>query len=155
MASFHRDALTLSAEVFAVVGVADVVLRQLIALTNLATAAANASRTAREMRVRLHSLAGAILAVRTWAESYAGSDFATRDNQRISANVTETLFQCSTRLGAISKNLHDVESRASGTLARFWTGFRFARDEQAHHQAMTDLMSYTSALQLAMQSRQG
>ncbi|KAH7347286.1 hypothetical protein B0T11DRAFT_322085 [Plectosphaerella cucumerina] len=155
MASFHRDALTLSAEVFAVVGVADVVLRQLIALTNLATAAANASRTAREMRVRLQSLAGAILAVRTWAESYAGSDFATRDNQRISANVTETLLQCSTRLGAISKNLHDVESRASGTLARFWTGFRFARDEQAHHQAMTDLMSYTSALQLAMQSRQG
>lgn len=86
MASFHRDALTLSAEVFAVVGVADVVFRQVVALTRLATAAANASSSAREMRSRLQSLASAITAVRNWAESYRRSDFATQDNQSISSS---------------------------------------------------------------------
>lgn len=107
------------------------------------------------MRVRLQSLASAILSVRGWAESYAASDFVTQDDQRISTSVTETLLQCSTRLGAIFKNLHDVEAGSSGALARFWTGLRFAQDEKALHQSMNDLSTYTTSLQIAMQSRQG
>lgn len=155
MASFHRDALTLSAEAFAVVGVADVVLRHIVTLTRLATAAVNASSSAGEMRSRLQSLAGAVGTVRSWAESYARSDFAREDDQRISAGVTDTLLRCSARLGSIYKNVYKVDSGSSGALARFWTGLRFAYDEKELQASLMDLSSYTDTLQLLMLGRHG
>lgn len=155
MASFHRDALTLSAEAFAVVGLADVVFRNVAGLIDLASRAAHASSTARGLLSGLKGLASALVAVRSWVEGYETSDFAAHDGQRVAISIRTVLADCSTQMGAIYRNLHDVQSGSSGALARFWTGLRFARDEKELRQSITELSRYTDALQLLMLSRNG
>lgn len=151
----NRDALTLSAEAFSVVGLSDVVFRSLVSLIDLVSRAASASSTARGLLGVLKSLAKAIAEVRAWAANYEQSVLSTVDGQNVPRSLATLLRDCQTQLAIVQQSLHRVEPPAAGALSGWITGTRFAWGEQDIRQSVGLLSSYTLSMQLLMASRTG
>jgi len=145
-------ALSVTANAFAVVGLADIVFRLGKDLYELCERAQSASRSISRLLAELRAVTSIVARIRIFVHEFECSSFALEDSLTL-PHIESILTLCGQEFEILTAIIASTQTRASdGWTAQFLKRFKWALDEQSIEQSCQRLqrlsISLTAALSL-------
>ena len=139
--------LSIAANAFSAVGLADVVVRSTVQLSTLVSKVRAAPETRSRLLAVSQSLITVVSEARAFADRYKTSDYAVEDRQSLPAELHVTLSQCRTEIQRLMRYLNENASKGSGNFLERWSkSLGFALNEQDVQRSCQILEAYKTAL---------
>ncbi|KAK0657833.1 hypothetical protein B0T16DRAFT_386301 [Cercophora newfieldiana] len=147
------EALGLAANIFGVVGAADVVFWSTANICDLLKRAKDAPAAASQLLGATRSLASVIAELRIWANEYQQLFRTSENGRRVEKEVFSALSRCAGELEALVKKLesHDIRKNRRSWAGRLAGNVGFAMSEAQIHHAMQMVIHHQTTLRTLIQ----
>lgn len=143
-------ALSVTANAFAIVGLADIVFRHGKDLYELCERAQSASSSISRLRAELRAVTLIVVRTRIFVHEFESSSFALEDSLTL-PHIESILTLCEHEFGILTEIITSTQTRASdGWAAQFLKCFKWALNEQSIEQSCQRLHRLSTCLTAAL-----